>query len=313
MAVMDALIANARKKQARIVFPEGSDERIALASAELEIQGIAHPIVIRESDITEEAKSAYARALSGSSGMPVEILEMMLAEPLNFASAMVAVGDADGLVAGLGCATTDVILTGQMLIGLLDGISIPSSFFIMELDDKTIGEEGCLVFADCAVTVQPSADELADIAITTAKSARNILGWEPRVAMLSFSSHGSAVHDDVTKVTQALEKVQNSRIDLAVDGEFQVDTALVASVASSKIKRESAVAGKANVLIFPDLDAGNAGYKLVQRLAKASSYGPVLQGFKKPVSDLSRGATVEDIVGASILVAAQVQRDVDAT
>ena len=307
MAVMDALFAHAQQKQARIVFPEGTDERIVAAAAELEKRGIAHPIVVRADDITDEKKSAYAHALSEQAGMPVEILEMMLAEPLNFAAAMVAVGDADGMVAGLGCATMDVILSGQMLIGLLDDISIPSSFFIMELDDIAIGEEGCLIFADCAVTVQPTFDQLADVAITTADSAKRILGWEPRVAMLSFSTQGSAVHDDVFKVTEALAKVRSERADIMIDGEFQVDTALIDSVAASKIKGESEVAGKANILIFPDLDSGNAGYKLVQRLAGAAAYGPVLQGFKKPVSDLSRGATVEDIVGAAVLVAAQVE------
>jgi len=311
MAVMDALIANASKKQARIVFPEGSDERISAAAAELEKRGIARPIVVHATDITEQSKSAYAHALSERADMPVEILEMMLAEPLNYAAAMVAAGDADGLVAGLACATTDVILSGQMLIGLLDDISIPSSFFIMELPNTGIGEGGCLVFADCAVAVQPSIGELSDIAITTADSARRILGWEPRVAMLSFSSQGSAVHDDVKKVTEALDKVRTTRADIVIDGEFQVDTALIESVAAAKIKGDSAVAGKANVLIFPDLDAGNMGYKLVQRLAGAAAYGPVLQGFKKPVSDLSRGATVEDIVGAAVLVAAQVDPDAE--
>jgi phosphate acetyltransferase len=307
MAVMDALIATASKKQARIVFPEGADERIEKAAADLEKRGIVKPIVVRAEDITEAKKSAYADTLSDKVGMPAEILEMMLAEPLNFAAAMVAAGDAEGMVAGLACATMDVILSGQMLIGLHDDISIPSSFFIMEMDNPAIGEDGCLIFADCAVTVQPTFDQLADIAITTADSARRILGWKPRVAMLSFSTKGSAVHDDVSKVTEALEKVRTNREDIAIDGELQVDAALVESVAASKIKGESEVAGKANVLIFPDLDAGNAGYKLVQRLAGANAYGPVLQGFKKPISDLSRGSTVDDIVGAAVIVAAQVE------
>jgi phosphate acetyltransferase len=220
---------------------------------------------------------------------------------------MVAVGEADGMVAGLACATQDVIMSSQMLIGLTQGISLPSSFFIMEVPDCAFGEDGNLIFADCAVAAQPNADELADIAISTADSATRILGWDPRVALISFSSKGSASHEDVTKVRQALDKINTVRDDIKADGEFQVDTAIVESVASSKLKEPSDVAGKANVLIFPDLDAANAGYKLVQRLAKANAYGPVLQGFAKPVSDLSRGATVEDIVGSAVLVAAQVQ------
>jgi phosphate acetyltransferase len=263
--------------------------------------------VIRAEDIDSEKITEYAHTLSGRIDMPADILEMMLTEPLNYAAAMVAVGDADGMVAGLACATQDVIMSSQMLIGLADSISLPSSFFIMELDNPDIGEEGCLVFADCAVVPQPTADELADIAISTADSVRRLLGWVPRVAMISFSSQGSAVHDDVKKVQEALAKVRGNRADLSVDGEFQVDTAIVASVAASKVKGTSAVAGKANILIFPDLDAGNAGYKLVQRLAGANAYGPVLQGFQKPISDLSRGATVDDIVGAAILTAAQVE------
>jgi len=307
MAVMDALIANAQNKQSIIVFPEGSDERVIQAAKELKDRNIAEPIIIHAEDITPEKISEYAHALTDRADMPVEILEMMLTEPLNYAAAMVAVGEADGMVAGLACATQDVIMSSQMLIGLADGISLPSSFFIMELDNPAIGEGGCLVFADCAVVPQPTFDELADIAISTADSVKTLLGWEPRVAMISFSSQGSASHDDVKKVQEALAKVRTNRIDILADGEFQVDTAIVESVAASKIKGESAVAGKANILIFPDLDAGNAGYKLVQRLAGANAYGPVLQGFKKPISDLSRGATVDDIVGAAILTAAQVE------
>jgi len=304
---MDTLIANAQKKHTRIVFPEGSDERITQAAHKIEKRGIAHPIIIEPSMMTAEAISAYAHQLTELTEMPLEILEMMLAEPLNFATAMVALGEADGMVAGLDCATQDVIMSSQMFIKLDEAISLPSSFFIMELADNDLGEDGCLIFADCAVVVQPTFDELADIAISTADSAQRILGWQPRVAMLSFSTKGSAGHADVKKVTEALDKVRTNRADIAIDGELQVDSALVSSVAAAKVKEKSEVAGKANILVFPDLDAANAGYKLVQRLAGAKAYGPVLQGFRKPVSDLSRGATVEDIIGAAVLVAAQVE------
>ncbi|MCL2492411.1 MAG: phosphate acyltransferase [Coriobacteriia bacterium] len=309
MAVMDALIANAKKKKAHIVFPEGHDPRVVKAAKKLEREGIAHPIVLEEKDLTAKKISKYAHAFTDLTELPIEILEMMLAEPLNFAAAMVAAGDADGMVAGLDCATQDVIMSSQLFIKILDNISLPSSFFIMELDDPKFGEDGCLVFADCAVVVQPTFDELADIAITTADSVKHLLGWEPRVALLSFSTKGSAGHEEVKKVIKALDKVQTNRLDIKIDGEFQADTALDPKVARTKIEVDSEVAGKANVLIFPDLDAGNTGYKLVQRLAGAKAYGPVLQGFRHPVSDLSRGATVDDIVGAAVVVAAQVNKE----
>ena len=312
MSVLEQLTARAQASSARIVFPEGSDERIIRAADRLSELGICEPIVLDVATTQHDAEgiAKYAQVLTERSGMPAEILEMMLAEPLNYAAAMVAAGDADGMVAGLACATQDVIMSSRMLIGLAEGCELPSSFFIMELPEDSagyeLGENGCLIFADCAVVANPTASELASIAVTTADSAAKLLGWKPRVAMLSFSSMGSAVHDDVSKVTEALEIANGERADLDIEGEFQVDTAIVASVAASKIKGESNVAGSANVLIFPDLDSGNMAYKLVQRLAGAAAYGPVLQGFAKPVSDLSRGATVDDIVGSAIITAAQV-------
>lgn len=307
MTIMDTLVARAMGKSVRIVFPEGADERIVQAAHELESRDIAQPLVLCDENLTK--KSEYAAALTDRTGMPAEILEMMFSDPLNYAAAMVALGDAEGMVAGLSCATQDVIMSAQMIIGLAEGISLPSSFFIMELPVDAagyeLGEDGCLVFADCAVVANPTTSELADIAIATADSVARLLKWQPRVAMLSFSTHTSAVHDDVTKVTEALRKIHTTRPDIVADGEFQADTALVASIAAHKVKGESKVAGCANVLVFPDLDAGNIAYKLVQRLAGAKAYGPVLQGFAKPVSDLSRGATLPDIVGAATLIAAQ--------
>ena len=327
MNVIEQLTARAQAGSARIVFPEGTDERIVAAADFLREQGICEPIVLGAGDASEDASAAdaattvptaqaskYAHALAERTEMPAEILEMMLAEPLNYAAAMVASGDADGMVAGLACATQDVIMSSRMLIGLREGCELPSSFFIMELPEGVagykLGEDGCLVFADCAVVANPTASELASIAITTADSTTKLLGWESRVAMLSFSTTGSAVHDDVKKVAEALEIARGNRADLAIEGEFQADTALIEAVAVSKVATSDGgahrVAGRANVLIFPDLDAGNIAYKLVQRLAGAAAYGPVLQGFAKPVSDLSRGATVDDIIGAAIITAAQV-------
>jgi phosphate acetyltransferase len=210
------------------------------------------------------------------------------------------------MVAGLVHATEKVILSSEMYVGLNPGVEIPSSYFVMDVPDWQGGEDGLIVFADCAVVVNPSSSELAGIALSSAASARALLGWEPRVAMISFSTKGSGTHPDVDKVVEALTIAREADPGLLIDGELQVDSAVVPVVSERKIKGENILKGRANILIFPDLDAGNAAYKLVQRLAGAAAYGPILQGFTKPVSDLSRGATVDDIVGATTIVAAQV-------
>ena len=210
---------------------------------------------------------------------------------------MVHLGEADGMVAGAINSTANVIRAASLVIGLQEGISTPSSFFLMEIPGFEGGEDGNLLFADCAVNIDPSPDELAEIAIATARSAKWLLDWEPRVALLSFSTKGSASHELVDKVIKATNIAKSKEPSLLIDGELQADAALIPSVAKRKVKGGSPVAGRANILIFPDLNAGNIAYKLVQRLAKANAYGPILQGFSRPVSDLSRGATVEDIVG----------------
>jgi phosphate acetyltransferase len=328
MDVMSYFKQKASKNPPKIVFPEATDERILTAVNQIVEQHIAEPILIGEKEaivplaakhiskidkipIVSQAQfprfqdyvSAYC---SRRENATEKIAEKLLKKPLLFGAMMVAQGDADGIVCGVAHTTSSVIQAASLTIGFQAGITAPSSFFIMVIPEFRGEKDKVLIFADAAVSIKPASQQLAEIAVVTGRNVKNLLGIEPKIALLSFSTKGSATHEDTERVIQATELAKKLAPDLLIDGELQADAALIPAVAQKKVK-ESPVAGQSNVLIFPDLNSGNIAYKLVQYLGEAKAIGPFLQGFAKPVSDLSRGASVEDIVGVTAVTSVQAQ------
>lgn len=318
--VRQYLQSKAKAHPKTVILPESGEERILHAARQVLDLGIGHPILVGNPnevrpfaaslgvsldgiaivDHTEETAvdELIERFLKINTIFGAKTLKRMLRVPLNFALMKEAVGDVDCTVAGLNITTGDVILAAQTFLGMQPGICTVSSIGIWSIPGFEGIDGNVLIHADCAVCPAPTPSELADIAITTADNTRTLLDLEPRVAFLSFSTKGSAQHEKVDQVIEALRIARERRPDLLMDGEFQLDSAILPSVAARKVKEPSPVAGRANILIFPDLNAGNIGVKLVQIFAKAEAFGPLLQGFALPVSDLSRGHTVTEIVGA---------------
>ena len=328
MAIIDKIKAKAKSNVMHIVLPEGDEPRTVKAASIIVEQGLAkltllgNPEKIKEvaagaslegieiiDPATSEKCAEYAATLyelRKAKGMTEEKAAATVKDPMYYGIMMVKAGEADGLVSGAIHSTGDMLRPALQIIKSKPGIKTVSSCFLMESPNKEYGDDGIMIFADCAVIPNPTSDELANIAIGAADSARALAGMEPRVAMLSFSTKGSAKHDNVTKVQEATAKAREMDPALMLDGELQLDAAIVPSVGELKAPG-SAVAGKANVLVFPDLQAGNIGYKLVQRFGKAEAYGPILQGIAKPCNDLSRGCSVDDIVATVAITAVQAQ------
>jgi len=329
MGFIDEIKTKAKADLKTIVLPETEDVRTYEAAEAILKEGTAKLVLIGSEEevaknkgnfdisgaqIVDPAKSEKTESyiaklveLRQKKGMKEEqARELLLTNYPYYGVMMVKMGDADGMVSGACHSTADTLRPCLQILKTKPGTKLVSAFFIMVVPDCEMGENGTFVFGDCGLNQNPSPEELAAIAISSAESFKQLVGAEPRVAMLSHSSMGSAKHDDVTKVVEAVKIAKAEAPDLMLDGELQLDAAIVPSVGASKAP-QSPVAGKANVLIFPDLDAGNIGYKLVQRLAKAEAYGPMTQGIAAPVNDLSRGCSAKDIEGVVAITAVQCQ------
>ena len=311
MNLVERIKQKARADVKRIVLPEGDEPRTVAAAKIVKEEGLAEPILLTpESVAADSARLArYAAALfelRKAKGLTEEGAAKLVADPMYYGMMMVKEGDADGLVSGAVHSTGDMLRPALQIIKTAPGMKLVSSSFLMECPDRSLGEDGLLVYADCVVNPCPNAEELANIAVATADTARRLCGIaEPRVAMLSFSTKGSADHALVEKVREATRLAHGLAPGLLLDGELQFDAALVPEVAALKAKG-SPVAGRANVCVFPDLQAGNIGYKITQRIGTAECFA-VLQGLARPCNDLSRGCSVDDIVNTVAATAVQAQ------
>ena len=331
MTFSEKMKAKAKRLGKRLVLPEGTEERTIKAARMITDQNLAREtVLLGPTDRIQAAAQQSSTSLEGITlidpsdssrredfakeyyelrkhkGMTQDDAAEQILDPLKWGAMMVRLGESDAMVAGAENSTGNVLVAAFTIIKTKPGTKFASSCFVMITDKDEYGTHGQFIFADCATIPDPTAEQLAEIAIVSSDSCNVYLEAEPVTALLSFSTKGSASHPDVDKVTEALKIAQQKRSDLTIDGELQLDAAIVESVGAKKAPGSPA-AGKANVLIFPDLQSGNIGYKLVQRLAGAEAYGPILQGFAKPVSDLSRGCSIEDIVITSAMTLAQAE------
>jgi len=329
MDLLKKIKENARKHEMRIVLPEGTEIRTLKAANQIIEEKLAKIILLGSPEIINKTasennltniknaiiidpknhakKDAYTDLLvelRKSKGLSREEAAKLVENPLYLATLMIKAGDADGEVAGADNATGDVLRPAFQVVKTLPGISVVSGAFIMVLNDKKFGEDGLMVFADCAVQPDPTAQELAEIAVATGQTARSIAGFEPKIAMLSFSTLGSGKHEMVDKVVEATKLAKEMAPDMMIEGELQSDAAIVPEVGQKKAPG-SKIAGNANVLVFPTMQAGNIAYKLVQRIAGVEAIGPILQGMAAPINDLSRGCSVDDIVNLVAITANQ--------